>query len=118
MSTIIPMPIEKREPPEPPQPIDERERWVNVAFCAVAVVAIPDSYWSTEARQAHLRALLETNFSDVPDAMPSPDDIPAFARFAMKRLLKALTADNETRQRAEKIADAVFEEMVLEGDKP
>ena len=119
MTNIIPMPIEKRGPPEPPQPVDDLDRWVSVLFICTGL------YDDDGSRELLLHTLLTQKFSDVPDAMPSQlrDEIlrelrdpspnravltAALARYAVKRLLKALTANDEERRRARQASDATF----------
>jgi hypothetical protein len=125
VATIIPMPIEKREPPEPPQPIDDWDRWVSVAFVGIASASDYDDDLAHGSQQLLLWTLLEKKFADVPDAPPftdfpdappSPDDTAAFARYAVKRLLKALTASGEEKRIAAEAAHAVFERLVIRGD--
>jgi hypothetical protein len=126
MTNIIPMPIEKREPPEPPQPVDDLDRWVSVFFTCIGLAGLDDDdHDDRDARKLLLHSLLTQKFSDVPDAMPSQlsDEIlrelrdpspnravlaAALARYAVKRLLKALTANDEEKRRARQASDATF----------
>ena len=73
-ATIIAMPIENREPPDPPAPVDECDRWISVAFAACGIEAADDE----GARQLLLFSLLQ-KFADVPDVwepavMPTRDE--------------------------------------------
>jgi hypothetical protein len=63
-------------------------------------------------------------FADVPDVwdshvMPTRDNAPAFARYAVKKLLKALTASDDERQRAARAWDILFERVFpRDGEEP
>jgi hypothetical protein len=120
-ATIIAMPIEEREPPEPPAPGDECGRWISVAFiaCGIKSAGADDE----GARQLLLWSLLD-KFADVPDVwepavMPTRDNAPAFARYAVKKLLQALTASDDERQRAARAMDTLFERVFpRNGEEP
>lgn len=98
---------------KPPQPVDDIDRWVSVMFIACGIKGADDE----GARQLLLFSLLQ-KFADIPDAPPTQNfsalarDVPALARYAVKQLLKALTASGEERKRAGKAADILFERLV------
>lgn len=64
----------------------ERERWVNVAFCATCIADLDDPCNDV----MFLRCLLSTYFSDVPDHPPPADDVDAYAKYAVKLLVKVM----------------------------
>jgi hypothetical protein len=77
--------------PLPKSPHDrERDRWT-----ATALNAVCSAGKSQEHRRPALAYLLHTNFSDVPDKAPSPDDVRAYAAFAVKVLLQTLIDNRE-----------------------
>jgi len=79
----------------------EIERWVHVGFSAIAIIGKP-----ADQQDIFLRFLLKDWFADVPDGLPSPDDTTdAFARYAVKLLLKGLLDDGSDggRLRAAKV---------------
>jgi hypothetical protein len=68
---------------------DDTERWTSVAFCAFSIIGLP-----ANEQDVFLRSLLAKWFSDIPDAMPSPDaDTQVLAAYAVKFRLRALVDD-------------------------
>lgn len=90
--------------------MDDRERWVSVAFCAVSIIGLP-----VDQQDVFLRSLLRCWFSDVPDGMPSPDAQQALAAYAVKLLLRALTDDGSDGNRMRLAADMAFETTRKDG---
>jgi hypothetical protein len=86
----------------------ERERWLAVAFCAIAgILDRPQAQ-----QQLSLRTLLDAKFSGVPDQPPALDDTQAYAAFAVKALLECLTDNSRILQQTAEIARAIFTEMM------
>jgi len=69
----------------------EKDRWSSVAFIAAGIAGRP-----AHERLLFLGSLLRAKFSDIPDEQPDPDDVQAYAVFAVKLPLQTLTDDSET----------------------
>jgi hypothetical protein len=102
---------------------------VGVLFISTGIAGLSDDDLAHGSRELLLWSVLNSKFSDIPDTMPSsltkfaeapypkpsPEDIAALARYAVKQLLKRLVAlhgDSEERRRAAQAADMVFEMFV------
>lgn len=74
--------------PEAPKTLEHREqdRWLTMARCSRAITTAN----SAGERMACMEAIREA-FRDVPDQQPGEQDTTAYARFAAKTLLEALT---------------------------
>lgn len=92
---------------------DEREqhRWITTAFCAVAIVGLPES-----EQGIFLRELLKEQFADAPTHMPPREDTQAYAAFAVRLLLRAI-ADETPQMRLAAKSTAEFVAIETEGER-
>jgi hypothetical protein len=94
----------------------EKDRWVSVAFCAAGISGRP-----RDVQIEFLRRLLATKFADAPDKQPSSDDIEAYAKFAVKRLIERLIeGDSDAAKARADALDQEFLRVIQEGlpDRP
>ena len=87
-------------------PVAEKDRWVAVGFCAIAIIGL-----RANEQDVFLRSLLARWFSDVPDKAPTPDDAQAFARYAVKLLLRSLIDDGSDGNRMRAAKELTLEAM-------
>jgi hypothetical protein len=94
----------------------EKDRWVSVAFCADCISGRP---WDVQVE--FFKTLLATKFADAPDKQPSSDDIEAYAKFAVKRLVERLIeGDSDAAKTRAEALDQEFLRVIQEGlpDRP
>jgi len=93
----------------------EKDRWVSVAFCAACISGRP-----RDVQVEFLKTLLR-KFQDTPDKQPSSDDIEAYAKFAVKRLIERLIeGDSDAAKARAEALDQEFLRVIQEGlpDRP
>ena len=105
MNKIVDFPGEHITPEE-----REKDRWVSVAFCAAGISGRP-----RDVQVEFLKTLLR-KFADAPDKQPSSDDIEAYAKFAVKRLIERLIeGDSDAAKARAEALDQEFLRVIQEG---
>lgn len=85
----------------------EQERWMTMASCSVAMMTAKNA----GERIVCVEAILD-KFRDVPDEQPNRQDTTAYARFAAKVLLEALTKPEATQETKLVATENVFNEWI------